>query len=360
MHMEVSSPQPRAIRHVPSFGSIGRRIVGRPAFGGGFTLIELLVVIAVIALLIGILLPSLGAARQTARTIKCAAGQRSVAQAVAVYQTNSRYFPAHYVYGYRNEGTEWRFEDQITTNPNPGNGYVHWSYALFSDGSAAEDAFKCPTVPNGGAPATNPGSNPRDWELDQLNDLGGGVGAATPNDRQVKRTAYAGNGAIFPRNKFFDSPGQRKNRFVKDSDIEFGDRTVLLTEFLSRPNWTSLRVSGVIKSHRPITPFVGVGSGGDVYSQTNSSGPIAPFRYSAENEIMADDQTIPDGVIDDADAPMNAVGRHHPGKGSKGGTTNFAFIDGHVEQSTILKTVQDRKWGEKFYSLTGDIRVKKD
>lgn len=330
-----------------------------PRIGRGFTLIELLVVIAIIALLIGILLPSLGSARQTARTLKCGASQRSVAQAVAVYQTNSRYFPPHYVYGRNPEGIDWRTEDQITSNPNPGNGYVHWSYSLFTDGSAPEDAFKCPTVPNGGAPATNPGPESKNWEENQLNDLGGGVGAATPNDRQVKRTAFTGNGAIFPRNKFTGSPGSRLNKFVKDADIEFADRTILLTEFLARPQWASLRVNGVIKSHRPITPFVGVSSGGDVYSQTNSSGPIAPFRYSTENEIMSDDQTVPEGVIDDADSPMNAVGRHHPGKTSKGGTANFAFIDGHVEQSNVLKTVQDRKWGEKFYSLSGDVRVQR-
>jgi prepilin-type N-terminal cleavage/methylation domain-containing protein len=58
----------------------------------GFTLIELLVVIAIIALLVGILLPALGAARETARFTKCQVNVRSFALAANLYGNDSKDF----------------------------------------------------------------------------------------------------------------------------------------------------------------------------------------------------------------------------------------------------------------------------
>ncbi len=127
-----------------------------PAADRGFTLVELLVVIGIIALLIGILLPSLARAREAANSTKCKSNLHQIALAMQMYrQDNKDYFycfPAvptdpgghtdnlvHYD-DYNNYG-QWDRPAPNNTQLQPNTYYSYWAIAYLPYVSRAAAAY---------------------------------------------------------------------------------------------------------------------------------------------------------------------------------------------------------------------------
>lgn len=234
----------------------------------GFTLIELLVVISIIALLIGILLPALGQAREAAQSVKCMAYLRGIGQAITLYaeDADGRLVPSelHRGGGWIDTWSTMMINAQLLDAPRTGSqsDYAEGDH-LFRcpSGIAESNSFRVPltrfdpngarATPNYSAPAgeeayyignwfgangthTNPGANDAQTPFVRVNIL-----ASNPPWRRLERVRtpsnafaiydgwyYHNNGGSWPRVGFGEQisarhAGQtRTNMLFFDSHVE--------------------------------------------------------------------------------------------------------------------------------------------
>jgi prepilin-type N-terminal cleavage/methylation domain-containing protein len=312
-----------------------------PRRRSAFTLVELLVVIGIIAVLIGILLPALNKARESARTISCAAQMRSLVQATFLYCNNNRgYFPPEFM--------GWSKDP----SPDGGNNYQSairpfiWDYLEpFGISKTANNARVCPasyddmpTVYTSGLP-TRPTYNNQAYSYRYNSHIGGVIPVApegkVPSDGTYwyAKSMQQGKIARSSRTVLFADSGQIYTYITTLNDPRANGSTtdLALTNTYFRGEWPGSGGSNGIKAG----PSVGIGP-------TYSTQEIAGMQAFVDSHTVQHYKKVI--------GPPSAVPGWNPwGDTPASGKNNVALADGSCKTVSVLYDRYGQlPWGDKY------------
>jgi prepilin-type processing-associated H-X9-DG protein len=248
-----------------------------------FTLIELLVVIATIALLLAILMPSLGSSRKSARAMVCASNLRGVGQGLVLYNNDHK---EAVIPSFNMTGTD-------------GSGQVldGWAPILDRDGymessrSAKGNPFYCPdTFDVAGVATGQTGSDPNN--------------AKGWHEWPFVRTGSANNPDI-----------DESRGFLKIIRVAYWVNSI-------NPIGGTVAVDQDL--HYTGSVGYGPGTGGQFVRQTK----LSAFQRPSQLIAMADGVYAGRQRDNQIGMANSRIGFRHPGKNA---AANTVFADGHVE-----------------------------
>jgi prepilin-type N-terminal cleavage/methylation domain-containing protein/prepilin-type processing-associated H-X9-DG protein len=253
----------------------------------GFTLVELLVVIGIIAVLISVLLPTLGRARESGRRVACLSNLRQVSLAVLMYEQQWKRLPGPSlpaILGYDVVNIEPPiltdyYKSRVLTNRDVLMKYVNNSKSVFN----------CPSALDMTAAATP-------WN------------SSSPYFNKVLAYTYKINNQRHTIPSFF-----------------FGSHTSTNTPEEKEPKrLTQIKAGGDGKVGGRLTPFEEfVSKKTDIWMISDLDG--LNFRASTNATADSDDFGISNTATPDAQKPWQPV--HKSGKIGR----NYVFFDGHAE-----------------------------
>jgi prepilin-type N-terminal cleavage/methylation domain-containing protein/prepilin-type processing-associated H-X9-DG protein len=129
-------------------------------YSSGFTLVELLVAISIIAVLIGLLLPAVHAARESARRVQCSNNLKNIGLAMLNYESAHRRYPA------LRAGTEG-FSTSTSGNHLRLNGFaallIYMEQNNLYNEIRASNSTDVPVAPGGPHPGDTVGGTYKPW-----------------------------------------------------------------------------------------------------------------------------------------------------------------------------------------------------